>query len=279
MIDEYIRARQRGGRFAGQIVTSRTLNDYETILRNVERFMEKPLHEWSYEDADRYVQERVEQGKKANTINLEISVCRGFFDWYYKTNNITELNPFDGIARRPKDTRYPTILSKEEIQKLFPDHPLYGLMFRIMYYGGLRIGEARMLQKEHVQDRGLLITGKGNRQRFVPIHPKVLGEIKAHIAKDSSDSRFVFHHGNPHEPISERRLQRRFKAALKDAGISENVTPHNLRHTCASHMYAGSLDVVATKDLLGHQNIATTMIYVKLHREDVEDAYQKAFDY
>lgn len=276
MINAYIEARKHGGRYTGQIVSERTLHDYHKILTSVEKFRETALENWAYKDAQEYIQMRTRQGMSANTINLELVVCRGFFDWYCKEHAKKD-NPFEGIARRPRNSKFPTILSRDEVQKLFPKNPTYSLLFKIMYYGGLRIGEARMLRKDSVQERGLLITGKGQKERFIPIHPNLLKEIHEYIKEDTSDSLYVFHRNE--EPLGERNIQRRFKTAAKRAGLPDKITPHNLRHTCASHMYAGSLDVVATKDLLGHQNIATTMIYVNLHRDDVENAYQKAFDY
>lgn len=295
VIDRYLNDKQNGKRYAGKPLGEKSLKDYRNTLAFIDSyFADIALENWTYETASNYVEKRVNEGKSAATINREIAICEGFFEWLYKTEGRTGEPPFSGIARRKQARKLPVVIADMDLERMFQPRrgrrpkdfdPKFLLLFKTMYMTGLRIGEVRTLKKDDLlwSKNAIKVTGKGNKERVVPLHSALRKELESFIDADESGSPYIFHAdgkkgGDPAQPQSERSIQKAFKTFLRERGLDESAyRPHNFRHTAASKIYAASENILAVKDLLGHSSLSTTLVYVALTQEAVFDAHRKAF--
>ena len=154
-------------------------------------------------------------------------------------------------------------------------------MIELMYSAGLRLAELINL------DLGMLdlstgiarVTGKGSKQREVPIGRAAIKAVKAwlalrqEIANSDENALFVSNRGNR---ISPRTVQQRMKQLAQKQGLDQHLHPHKLRHSFASHMLESSGDLRAVQELLGHADISTTQVYTHLDFQHLAKVYDTA---
>lgn len=134
-----------------------------------------------------------------------------------------------------------------------------------MYACGLRISEAATLQVTAIDGvNGLVrVVGKGNKERCVPLPQPVLGELRR-LWKTHRHPRWLCPSRTRNGPIGREALERTFRAAADEAGITKRYTPHSLRHGYATRLLENGVDTRVVQILLGHAGIATTAIYTHL---------------
>jgi integrase/recombinase XerD len=192
-------------------------------------------------------------------------------------NDITELIEAPRIQRK-----IPEVLSIEEIDAIIgkidlskPEGERNKAMLETMYSSGLRVSELVHLKLTDIyQDEGFLkITGKGNKQRLVPIGSVALKSINTYtrairnhqvIQKGYDDFVFLNRHG---KGLTRVMLFTIIKRLAILAGIRKNISPHTFRHSFATHLLEGGADLRAIQDMLGHESITTTEIYTHIDRE------------
>jgi integrase/recombinase XerC len=149
----------------------------------------------------------------------------------------------------------------------------------LLYGAGLRISEALALTHADINNRdAAMVTGKGGKQRMVPILPQVSKLIAEYIALCPYDLRadgalFVGAKGGPLSPRVIQLAMARLRGAL---GLPETATPHALRHSFATHLLARGGDLRAIQELLGHASLSTTQIYTAVDAERLVEAYRSA---
>jgi len=152
----------------------------------------------------------------------------------------------------------------------------------LLYGSGLRISEALGLARKEVPAPGkgdaVTVTGKGNKQRMVPVLPQVLGLIADYIKICPYDlpadgPLFVGARGGPLSPRIVQLAMARLRGAL---GLPDTATPHALRHSFATHLLARGGDLRAIQELLGHASLSTTQIYTAIDAERLMDVYRSA---
>lgn len=154
-------------------------------------------------------------------------------------------------------------------------------LFTLLYGGGLRIGEALSLDLSAVAAarRGtLMITGKGGKQRLVPVLAPVLEALEAwarlHPQAPAADAPlFVGVRGGRLDPGVAQRTMRHYRRL---AGLGEDATPHALRHSFATHLLAGGADLRAIQELLGHASLSTTQRYTDVDSARLMSVWQAA---
>lgn len=170
-----------------------------------------------------------------------------------------------------REKKLPIVLSREEMKSLIKEARLlkHRLLLCLLYGCGLRCGEVRsILLKDIDLDRAMLLVrqGKGNKDRYVPLGKLLVRGISKFIEAENPQT-YLFT-GNPHHTedidtcYSQKGVQWVVKSLSKKAGIIKDVYPHTLRHTYATHLLEDGMDIVSVKNLLGHVNIETTMIYL-----------------
>ena len=140
-----------------------------------------------------------------------------------------------------------------------------------MYGCGLRIGEAVTLEIGAIDsaNRLLRITGKGNKQRLVPLPQPLLDDLRA-LWPTHRNPRWLFPKRDGSGPICRIVLGQTFRSTLVKAGIKQSATPHSLRHSYATRLLENGVDTRVVQILLGHANIATTAIYTHLTQKAQE---------
>ncbi len=179
-----------------------------------------------------------------------------------------------------KDKKLPTVLSKAEVWKMLctPKLLKHKILIALLYGCGLRCMEVRNIKICHLDfDRMQLhiVQSKGKKDRYVPLSKHLIRGIKKYVEAEKP-SEYLFN-GQPNNQAggdfdsrySQRGVQWAVKQIAKDAGIIKEVHTHTMRHSYAVHLLEDGLNIVSLKNLLGHENIETTMEY--LHLCQLED--------
>ncbi len=213
---------------------------------------------------------------------------RNFFRWLDKTGRLH--NPAIDLLRAPKTPkRLPRPLSEDNAQEVValaknvPQAEWVGLrdqaLFTLLYAAGLRISEALSLtHKDLVQKERIVVTGKGNKQRSVPILPIVQETLTAYLTAcpfqaSSNDPVFVGARG---EVLNPGVAQRQLRKVRRDLNLPETVTPHALRHSFATHLLASGADLRSLQELLGHSSLSTTQLYTRIESVQLAATYRAA---
>ena len=194
------------------------------------------------------------------------------------------------IRDRPQTwKRLPTVLGEEQIEKLLqapdPDTLLYlrdvGLM-ELLYAGGLRASELAELDMSgvHFDLSVVRVLGKGQKERVVPIGLPAMRalrryceELREDLVREHAPTDRVFL-SRTGQPITRVVVWQIVKRHAEKAGL-ENVHPHTLRHSFATHLLAGGADLRVVQELLGHSNLETTQIYTHVDRSRLKEVLTK----
>lgn len=277
-IDEYIEAKRLGARHAGRAASVKTLASYAWALKKIESLTGKPIDTLTEQDAEVLLTIMDRKGLATATRAQMMAAGRGVFDWAIATSRYDERHPFDGIAAPTIKRVLPTILTKDQVQTFFQsfDSVKYHVFFSLMYYCGLRIGEVASLTRTNVKENYLIIRGKGEKERKVPVPHSVWLLLQRYMAVHTA-SDYVFYASQTNEPMTLNAAYAAFHRAKEVCGLPAQLHPHNLRHTSATHLQRSSRDITITQKFLGHANPATTMLYAQIADEDVMTAHQAAF--
>ncbi|MEB2784655.1 site-specific tyrosine recombinase XerD [Algoriphagus persicinus] len=210
-----------------------------------------------------------------------ISGIKAFYKYLMYEDRITE-DPAQLLEAPKLGRKLPDTLSYQEIVQLLEAIPLgepeghrNRAMLEMLYSSGLRVSELTELKKGQVfEDVGFLrVTGKGNKERLVPIGKDALkylniykDEVRVHqsIAKGHEEYVFLNRRG---KKLSRVMIFLIIKKTAEQAGIEKNISPHTFRHSFATHLIEGGADLRAVQEMLGHESITTTEIYTHLDRD------------
>lgn len=236
-----------------------------------------------------YVVKLSSDGLRARTINRKISALRSFFQ-YLKKLGVIQTNPTSRIVSLKTQKRLPETINEDAFAKLSeldPENGSFGdirdfLMLELLYQTGMRRAELIHLRHQDIDlvRKTILVFGKGNKQRIIPMSPKLLERIERYVeAKEE------------HLPNSEERVlivtdkgkrlypkfvYNRIVALLSSVSTSKKRSPHVLRHTFATHLTNNGAELNAVKELLGHASLAATQIYTHNSIEKLKKAYSQA---
>ncbi len=213
---------------------------------------------------------------------------RSFFKWLDRSGRLH--NPAIGLLRAPKTPkRLPRPVTETNAKDIValaknePEEAWVGLrdqaLFTLLYGAGLRIGEALALRWVDLAGKErLVVTGKGNKQRVVPLLPVVretMEKYRGAVPYASKKETFVFL-GTRGEVLNPGVAQRSLRRLRRDLGLPESVTPHALRHSFATHLLADGADLRTLQELLGHSSLSTTQIYTKIESIQLAETYRAA---
>lgn len=165
------------------------------------------------------------------------------------------------------------------------DRPLYirnAAILHLLYAGGLRVSECAALDLESIDAGARLVQvfGKGSKRRIVPYGELAalrLGHYLAHgrprLATERSGRALWLNHRGGR--LSARAIRNVLNSAVLRAGLAKHLSPHKLRHACATHLLEGGADVRLVQELLGHQSINTTQVYTQITRTHLREVYDK----
>ena len=180
-------------------------------------------------------------------------------------------------ATAAKDMTDPELAAGDEREPWI--HARDAAVLALLYGSGLRISEALGLKRGEFGARDTItVTGKGNKQRMVPVLPRVAALVADYIALcpyelPEAGPLFVGAKGGALSPRIIQLAMARLRGGL---GLPETATPHALRHSFATHLLAGGGDLRSIQELLGHASLSTTQIYTQVDAERLIEAYRSA---
>ena len=179
------------------------------------------------------------------------------------------------IKRPRRDKKLPVVFSKEEITAFFAgiNNLKHKAIFVTAYASGLRISEVRMLKPRDIDSDRMQIcvrSGKGRKDRFTLLSIKTLELLRVYYKKFRPEN-YLFEGRICGEPISLRTIQKVFTDAVLKAGIAKAVSFHSLRHSFATHLLEQGSNLRMIQQLLGHNSLRTTSVYLHLSCFDPKD--------
>ena len=270
--------------------SNHTVKNYSKDIDDLESFCSaKKINEWD-EIKPHHLRTFASQifidGLGARSIQRKLSAIRSFMN-YLVRENLLRTNPADGIKTPKAPKKLPGVLDVDQINQLLNIKDTDPISLRdkaimeLLYSSGLRLAELVALNPIdlNIQDRSLTVIGKGNKKRMLPIGSKAIDAIKAwiqirsQIATPDEEALFVGNRGNR---LSRRSIQSRINHWAKKNGLTQDVYPHLLRHSFATHLLEASGDLRAVQELLGHKDISTTQVYTHLDFQHLAETYDKA---
>lgn len=208
-----------------------------------------------------------------------IAGIRNFFK-YLRMSGYREDDPTELLESPHLNRGLPDVLTIGEIDRMILALPAdkaetlrNHAIIETLYGSGLRVSELVNLKIPHISlaDGYMLVEGKGDKQRMVPLSPVAAGLIEEYMAqrlngpikKEGADILFLNRRGAPLTRIMVFYI---IRDAAAIAGITKKVSPHTLRHSFATHLLEGGANLRAIQEMLGHETIATTEIYLHLDR-------------
>jgi integrase/recombinase XerD len=274
-------------------LSPRTVEAYGRDLQRWVEFMSRqgsiPPQEVKREEITSFLEELRNQGLSSRSVARVTASLRGFSRFLVE-EGLNDRLPAADLPSPKYAQRLPRVLSQEDVGMLL-DQPILedppGLrdkaLLEALYGTGIRISELTGLDLEDMdlRERELRVLGKGSRERVVPI-----GDTAAQALRDYLNlgrpklaktirTRAVF--------LNQRggRLTRQgawevVKKYAGRVGLKERMTPHTLRHSCATHLLENGADLRYIQELLGHASISTTQIYTHVSKARIRDAYLEA---
>lgn len=235
-----------------------------------------------------YLSQRAARHIDKSSLARELSTLKNFFKWLARYDILR--NPALSVIRTPRRAKVlPKALEVndtfnviDEAQNL-ASNSWQGLrdmaIFTLLYGCGLRISEALSLNVGDIGNNDFLrIKGKGNKERIVPLLPVVVENINKYLAECSYQPKqgeplFLGARGDRLVPRIIQRQMQKIRAYL---GLPDNLTPHALRHSFATHLLAEGTDLRSIQELLGHASLTTTQRYTDVQIETLKKEYDKA---
>ena len=225
------------------------------------------------------------KGLSARSIQRRLSASRTFYRYLMREKKV-ETNPITSVSAPKGKKRLPGNLDADRMARLL-NIPGDGAIIdrdrailELLYSSGLRLAELVDLNigDVDVYDATVRVTGKGNKDRIVPVGRQALRAVRQwsitriDLANADEKAMFVSNRGTR---ISSRSVQARVKHWAKKQGIDANVYPHLFRHSFATHVLESSHDLRGVQELLGHANISTTQVYTHLDFQHLAQIYDQ----
>ena len=264
-----------------------TARHYVSDLRVFQRFIDKPPRDVTRQDISRFVEHQLAHGHSAATVNRRLACLRGFFEFLAgEADDDTWANPVVWRQHRVKEgVSLPRDISDASVEWLFAciSHPRDRLMFGLMCWVGLRVGEVAASRISDIIPANSLeagvrlrVRGKGQKERVVPLTLALTRDLETWLAQRpqvESEALFITRRKSG---ISERGIQDRLAYYSRQAGI--RVTCHQLRHTFGRRMAEGHMPLSSLSKMMGHAHVTTTQVYIAGAGVDVRADYEAAMD-
>ena len=271
----------------------RTLANYRDALAVYQKWRGEKFAGWRAEEADDfrdYLFALMKQGFKRATIRLRFAALRSFYKYLVLRQGLARSPVAEVLLPKP-ERGLPVVLTVSQIDELLgmplrctvdkkapPWLPLRDAAILELFYScGLRISELLALDVRHVDFIGesVRVTGKGSKERIVPIGGPALNAIQRYRQEAAVTSGPLFL-STRHTRITQQAVDQLLKKYLKRSSIPFAISPHKLRHSFATHLLDAGADLRSVQALLGHASLSTTQIYTHVTKERLKDAYDSA---
>lgn len=266
-----------------------TCKNYDRDLRALLDFCDeigrKAWSELDTEDIRSFSGTSYRRGLSARSIQRRLSAARTFYRYLLREKQVKK-NPVESVPAPKHGKRLPENLDADRMGKLLDipgDTPIVDrdrAILELLYSSGLRLAELVDLNLGDIDpnDATVRVTGKGNKDRIVPVGRKALAALarwhKSRVIMADAEEKALFV-SNRGQRLSPRSVQARVTHWAKRQGIDSNVYPHLFRHSFATHLLESSHDLRGVQELLGHANISTTQVYTHLDFQHLAQIYDK----
>ena len=241
---------------------------------------------------NKYIEDlRVRKAYRDTTTARKVASIKSFFGFLSENNIITE-DPPESLGSPRGGRTLPKFLPEKDVTTLLDTAYKSGsneghrdaVIMELLYATGLRVGELVSLNTQDVDlsESYIRCMGKGSKERLVHLYPKALEELRRYLKnarvallghRRSEPSLFVNHRG---ERLTRQWVWTILKTYAQKAGIQQNITPHTLRHSFATHLLQNGASLRHVQELLGHSSISTTQVYTHLTTGYVQQEYAKS---
>ncbi|HEY8963079.1 MAG TPA: tyrosine recombinase XerC [Alphaproteobacteria bacterium] len=275
-------------------VSDHTLRAYQGDLHQFLSYLQahiggpvalKDISDATLTDFRGYLSKKAMKGNSSTSRARAVSSLRTFFKWldrndYLHNPTLKLLSTPKRPHKVPRPLEIPQVFSLlDNLQgdwMMMRDRALFGLL----YGSGLRISEGLQANIGDIRpgQTMLRVTGKGNKQREVPLLPesiKLIAEYEAvcpHV-RGAGDPIFVGERG---DRLNQGMAQKRMRYLRRQLGLSEAATPHALRHSYATHLLGAGLNLREVQELLGHASLSTTQRYTEVNYDELLATFRKA---
>ncbi len=265
-----------------------SITSYKRDMAKLKNFAEDEgleLINISRTDLRGFIADLSRSGLSPSSVGRIISAVRGFYKFLLLDGHIKK-HPAEDLDTPTKGFYLPKFMTEDEVESLLSQPDVtqeIGLRDRaileIMYASGLRVSEAANLRIDDIDiDSGILTCkGKGNKQRKVPLGKSAIEWIKSYLAnrkkKEHIERKNLFV-TNLGKPITRQTIFKFIKQYAQKAGLEE-VSPHTLRHSFATHLMQRGADSRSVQAMLGHVDISTTQIYTHITDQHLRKTYKK----
>lgn len=262
-----------------------TLESYRHDLARLDRWagkLNKSIAELTRPDLRKWIAQLSREGLAPSSVARAVSAARGFFRFLMLDQHLKQ-NPADDLDTPQRFAYLPTFLTEAEIDRLFamPDVSTEEgvrdrAMLELMYAAGLRVSELVSLKQAEVDIHAGVVNchGKGSKERRVPVGKSAIHWLQKYVAMKAGYGRSPYpnlflHRG---KPLTRQLAWTIIKTYAKKIGL-DNVSPHTLRHSFATHLLQHGADSRSVQALLGHSDISTTQIYTHITDRHLRAAY------
>ncbi|MGB5982779.1 MAG: site-specific tyrosine recombinase/integron integrase [Nonlabens sp.] len=247
-----------------------TIDTYFTFIKQIAVHIKKaPLKSLDAEQLRSYIISHVDKKKLSiSTHRQMISAVKQFYEFTGRPLEFIEQ------LQRPKRSKHlPTVISQIEVLQLL--QKTYNLKHRMiiamLYSCGLRIGELLELRVDSIDLQRMCLhvkMGKGRKDRYVPLANQIKALLHNYLTSYQPSDYFIA--GNDNKSYSASSVRAMLKRSCLKADISKKITPHDLRHSYATHLVENGVNLRIIQELLGHSRPETTMIYTHVARKDLD---------
>ena len=266
-------------------LSKNTIVAYQRDLQKFHDVCKKSPIESGPEEISALLSNMHKTGQSARSQSRMLSSLRGFYNWAQEEKYITQ-NPILLFENPRQNRTIPVVLSEKEVQKILDVIPMNEqfstrdkAIIELLYACGLRVSEACKLKLSllRIKDGYIIVTGKGNKQRLVPIHQEAIKYLELYLQHErpntkpktnDSDTVFLSNRGGS---LTRQSIFIKLKRFAALAGIKKNISPHTMRHSFATHLIERGADLRVVQQLLGHESITTTEIYTHISAKHLGD--------
>jgi site-specific recombinase XerD len=245
-------------------LSEKTADTYLSVVRRFAEFHGRSPDRLGKEEVRSYLLHLIEERKLSwSSVNQALCALRFFYlDVLGQAFEVGEI-------RYPKRKyKLPVVLTEAEVARLLQAPMSFKMRMVLMtlYSAGLRLGEALHLRATDIDSGAMSIRieqGKGGRDRMVILSPHLLVNLRQYwrVYRPAS---WLFYGKSKEKPMNHATVQRAVRRAAQAAGIRKRVSPHTLRHSCATHLMESGTSLRYIQELLGHRSLKTTQIYTQV---------------
>lgn len=294
-VHEYLRYIEEGRQLSPHTVAA-----YRRDIIQFRTWVDTQRSEWDWAELDRldlrsYLGHLTRRGLARRTISRKLSAIRSFYRWLHR-EGVVEANPARTVRSPKQERKLPAWLSRSDVDRLFvlaenraADGGFRGerdlAILETFYATGMRVSEVQGLDSRDADLVGdqVKVRGKGRKERIVPLGAAAVRALRRYESRrrevirscERPDRDALFLSANGRR-LTTRRIQdivREYLDAVADVG---ELSTHSLRHSFATHLLDAGADLMAVKELLGHESLSTTRIYTHTSKEHLKKVYRKA---